>query len=154
MKKQFLQAAILGLFSTNLFAHGLHLFAQYDGKTLSGKAYYSDQSPAAETYFEVFETGKDQPIVESKTDKMGAFSLPISGNPPFKVVLEGEEGHRVEHIAEQFTQGLSSGEIALLREDIQKLKDKIYLHDILGGIGYIFGLFGVLALLRSKKGQA
>ena len=44
------QAVILGLFFTNsAMAHSLHLFADYDGNAISGKAYYSDQTPAAET---------------------------------------------------------------------------------------------------------
>jgi len=39
----------------------------------------------------------------------------------------------------------------LLREDIAHLKDKIYLHDILGGIGYIVGIAGLIALRNSRK---
>ena len=38
-----------------------------------------------------------------------------------------------------------------LCEDISKLKDKIYLHDIIGGIGYIVGIFGLWALIRASK---
>ena len=58
------QAVILGLFFTNsAMAHSLHLFADYDGNAISGKAYYSDQTPAAETYVEVIKTGETAPTV-------------------------------------------------------------------------------------------
>ena len=42
-------------------------------------------------------------------------------------------------------------EICNLNIDISKLKDKIYLHDIIGGIGYIVGIFGLWALIRASK---
>ena len=39
----------------------------------------------------------------------------------------------------------------LQREDISKLKDKIYLNDIIGGIGYIVGIIGLWALVSESK---
>ena len=45
----------------------------------------------------------------------------------------------------------SDNALMLVREDISKLKDKIYLHDIIGGIGYIVGIFGLWALIRASK---
>jgi len=38
-----------------------------------------------------------------------------------------------------------------LRREIQELKEKSGLRDILGGIGYIFGLLGLVAFLRERK---
>ena len=80
------QAVILGLFFTNsAMAHSLHLFADYDGNAISGKAYYSDQTPAAETYVEVIKTGETAPTVYGKTDASGHFSLPLNqtGTRPY-----------------------------------------------------------------------
>lgn len=49
---------LLGLCSVQtLFAHSLHLFAQNNGQQIDGKAYYSDQTPAAETYVEGYLQG-------------------------------------------------------------------------------------------------
>lgn len=45
----------------------------------------------------------------------------------------------------------SGADLMLLREDIAHLKDKIYLHDILGGIGYIVGIAGLIALRNARK---
>lgn len=146
----------------NAYAHALYVFAQYDGQQLSGKAYYSDMTPAAQTYLEVLRSGNDEPILTAKTDDKGAFNLPVSNvpNSALKVIVEGEEGHRAAVVADriqaQSTQN-NAAEFMQLREDIAHLKDKIYFHDILGGIGYIVGLVGLLAwfnVRKMKQGQS
>jgi len=38
------------LIAPHALAHALYVFAQYDGQTVTGKSYYSDMTPAAETY--------------------------------------------------------------------------------------------------------
>ena len=148
----FLTALFTWLCAPSALAHSLHVFAQYDGRTVSGKAYYSDMTPAAETYMEILQSGQDSPLLEGKTDRDGQFSYPI--NPPtegaIKVVIEGEEGHRASIVANRVSNN-SDNALMLVREDISKLKDKIYLHDIIGGIGYIVGIFGLWALVRASK---
>lgn len=42
-------------------------------------------------------------------------------------------------------------QVTPLRKEIQELKEKSGLRDLLGGIGYIFGLLGMLSLLREYK---
>ena len=70
--------ALLSLFFVaHAQAHALHVFAQYDGQMLSGKAYYSDMTPAAETYLEVQRSGVEEPILAGKTDAQGAFNLTV-----------------------------------------------------------------------------
>lgn len=150
MNKLF-QAVIFLLFSANLFAHGLHLSAQYDGEKISGKAYYSDQTPAVETYVEAVKQGENEPEVYGKTDKDGRFSLPLTQEGTFKVIIEGIEGHRAETLVQKMVTQNNTADIQLLREEIEQLKNKIYLRDIIGGIGYIFGLFGVITLLCNRK---
>jgi len=45
-------------------------------------------------------------------------------------------------------------QIMPLRKEISALKEKSGLRDIIGGIGYIFGLLGLAALLRERKMKA
>jgi hypothetical protein len=45
-------------------------------------------------------------------------------------------------------------QIKPLRKEIQALKEKSGLRDILGGIGYIFGLLGLVVFLRERKIKA
>ncbi|QPB42372.1 carboxypeptidase regulatory-like domain-containing protein [Rodentibacter haemolyticus] len=150
----FFTALLTVLYFPNAYAHALYVFAQYDGQTLSGKAYYSDMTAAAETYLEVFRSGANEPILNAKTDGKGAFNIavPDVANTALKVVVEGEEGHRVAVVADRVIPSNNNGaDLTLLREDIAHLKDKIYLHDILGGIGYIAGIAGLLAWWNARK---
>ena len=157
MKKVvFLTALFTWLCAPSALAHSLHVFAQYDGNTVSGKAYYSDMTPAAETYMEILQAGQDSPLLEGKTDRDGQFAYPINtaAEGAIKVVIEGEEGHRASIVANRVSAQAtnnSDNALMLVREDISKLKDKIYLHDIIGGIGYIVGIFGLWALIRASK---
>ena len=143
MKKiVFLTALFAACYLPNAYAHALYVFAQYDGQTLSGKSYYSDMTPAAETYLEVFRSGVSDPVLTGKTDRQGAFKLSIADVPhtTLKVV-----------VAHTSAENQSGADLMLLREDIAHLKDKIYLHDILGGIGYIVGIAGLIALRNARK---
>ncbi|PKF61591.1 cobalt ABC transporter permease [Psychromonas sp. psych-6C06] len=45
-------------------------------------------------------------------------------------------------------------QIKPLRQEIQALKEKAGLRDIIGAIGYIFGLLGLVAFLRERKLKA
>ena len=145
------------LVAPHALAHALYVFAQYDGQTVTGKSYYSDMTPAAETYVEVLRHGENQPLMTGKTDNRGYFHFPLVVEPKvaLKVVVEGEEGHRAAVVADRIIatpNTLASDEsLLLLREDIAQLRDKIYLHDILGGIGYIVGIAGIAAWLSARK---
>ena len=70
-------------------------------------------------------------------------------------MIEGEEGHRASIVANRVSaQATNNNDNALMlvREDISKIKKtKFYLHDIIGGIGYIVGIFGLWALIRASK---
>ncbi|OOH88813.1 hypothetical protein BMT54_08300 [Pasteurellaceae bacterium 15-036681] len=150
--KTLLQAVIFLIFSANVWAHGLFISAQYDGEKILGKAYYSDQSPAAETYVEAVKLGDTEPAVYGKTDAEGRFNLPLNQEGTFNVVIEGMEGHRAEtQVTKRISSQHNSADLQLLREEIEQLKNKIYLRDVLGGIGYILGIFGIVSLLRNKK---
>ncbi len=150
----FLTALCALLGAQSVFAHSLYLFAQYDGRTVSGKAYYSDMTPAAETYLEILQLGQTAPLLEGKTDSEGRFSYALDSEGTLKVVVEGEEGHKAAVVADRIspqTANHGDNDLMLVREDIAKLKDKIYLHDILGGIGYILGVIGIWALYRADS---
>ncbi|MGQ0286562.1 carboxypeptidase regulatory-like domain-containing protein [Pasteurellaceae bacterium 22721_9_1] len=145
--------ALLAVFSQSALSHSLYVIAQYDGKQITGKAYYSDMTPAAETYVEAYPQGQQDNIVSGKTDETGRFSLQASGEHLFKVVVEGEEGHRATVIANRIHQQAANNDNALilLREDIAQLRDKIYWRDVIGGIGYIVGIIGLWALWQSRR---
>lgn len=155
MKKRILiLSALLPLYTS---AHSLHLTAQQQGVQLQGDAYYSDMKPAAEHYVGVFKIDdKHTPIMESMTDKNGHIALTLPSPAKHILVVEGMEGHKVSLevpllAAADNMNAISQSEFQQLRKDIAQLQEKIYWRDILGGIGYIFGLFGAAVLWRQRN---
>ena len=101
------------LSAPHALAHALYVFAQYDGQAVTGKSYYSDMTPAAETYVEVVRHGENQPLLTGKTDNNGYFHLPLKVEPniALKVVVEGEEGHRATVVADRKSTRLNSSHL-------------------------------------------
>jgi nickel transport protein len=70
-----------------------------------------------------------------------AASAPASGDPPASTgadELATVVARQIEPLAEQ----------------LDSLEHSIRLHDVLGGVGYIVGIFGLFAFLRSRRGAA
>ena len=164
----------IGLVWSNMAsAHALHAVAQFDGEKISGNVYYSDGTPAQESYVEVFE--ENQPtsaLTSGKTNRQGFFSLPLSLPSRnqvsqnysqgdilgYTVIAYGVEGHLVKTDVQPLfssssasSSALDRDEIALLRADIAKLHHHLWLHDIIGGVGYLVGILGLWAFVRSHK---
>jgi nickel transport protein len=77
-------------------AHGLHLSAQPQADGIRGQAFYADGQPARREYVAVYGVDASQPLAESSTDADGRFSLPLAAAGTYRVVVEGDEGHRAE----------------------------------------------------------
>lgn len=148
-----LQVMILLIISPTLYAHSLHIFAQYQENRLQGRAYYSDMTPASQTYIAVFQDDKIVPLLEGLTDQQGYFTYDIpTKSPSLNIIVEGEEGHKatIEVNNSAFT-SLEQNELFILRQDINQLSHKLYWRDVIGGVGYILGIVGLWALWQSKK---
>lgn len=140
---------IIVIYSPFTKAHSLHLFAQYNDNQLSGNAYYSDNSPASGHYLAIYQA--DKLILEGITDSSGKFNYPLTLTPPITLVVEGEEGHKASTIIQQTQAVTEQTNLLLLREDIHQLTNKLFWRDVLGGIGYILGIFGLWALFYAKR---
>ncbi|MGC6248704.1 carboxypeptidase regulatory-like domain-containing protein [Bisgaard Taxon 45] len=148
---------LLCFFPQVVFAHALYVVAQQQGTQLQGDTYYSDMTPAAEHYVAVFnENDLKTPVIETMSDKKGHISITLPNDKSYVLVVEGAEGHKatlnVPKVASNTAVNMPScDEFTQLRKDIAQLAHKIYWHDILGGIGYIFGLVGLLLWRRQAK---
>ncbi|TEW52373.1 hypothetical protein [Psychromonas algicola] len=70
------------------------------------------------------------------------------------VSVNNDTPANVEQISVLMLEKAIAKQIKPLRKEIQSLKEKSGLRDILGGIGYIFGLLGLVAFLRERKLKA
>lgn len=153
-------------------AHALHIFALTDGQHLLGRAYFGENLPAVRE--EVMLYGERAELVaKTQTDETGRFVFELPKRQDYNVIIEGMEGHRAEyHLAAQEipentvpNMPTDSAELQTLiskavRQEVQPLREqldryslRVYWHDVLGGIGYIFGLAGLFFYFQAKRLQ-
>jgi nickel transport protein len=164
-------------------AHGVDLFARVEGGALVGSLRFADGTPAAAKVVRAF-APDGSVIAESLTDETGAFEMAVDRVTRYRLVGEAGEGHRgLYTVSEAEIRTAVSGdapeapgladsggaetEAALadveaavarqlgpLREQLHAHDRRVQLRDILGGIGYVFGLAGLLVLWRHRGGPS
>lgn len=155
--------SVLCTVSGEAAAHSLNLFVHGSGDgTVKGNAYFTGGDPARNLTVRV-EDSKGKPLGETTTDAEGNFSY--KADPSFgaiKFVVTTEDGHRAA-ASVQFNMpaldpaaapSVPNSEIAALHEAVQKLENRLWLRDVIGGIGYIFGIAGLWALLKTRRGSS
>jgi nickel transport protein len=139
-------------------AHALRLTAATSGGVISGHVFYSDETPAAGESVEL-QTPAGEVRHRVRSDATGRFVFPAVAPGAWRLVAEGEEGHRVEHgVVVSGPAGASSADLAALRadihalrEDLQRYEQRVRLGEVLGGLGLIAGLAGTLAWWRARR---
>ncbi|WP_093288899.1 carboxypeptidase-like regulatory domain-containing protein [Solimonas aquatica] len=152
-------ALLLSLaFASAAQAHALRLNAEATGEGVSGLAHYSDGSPARSELVYAYDQAAQQ-VARVRTDSDGRFLLPLTRAGRYRIVVEGEEGHRAE-LQLSYAPPDSAlatalrAELAPLREDIARLQQRTALADIVGGLGFIAGLFGAVAFWLARRPRA
>lgn len=144
---------LLAVASTVAGAHGLDVVAQQQGAVVTGRALYSDGTPAANDFVQV-RTAQGHPVISGLVGVDGRFRFEVAADGgPYRVVVEGEEGHRAQAEAARADASPASGgnDLRLVREDIAALRRQLWLHDVIGGIGYFLGVAGLLAYLAARR---
>ncbi len=149
-------------------AHGLRVSVQAQPDGVAGQAFYSDQTPAAGDRVELYAPpDAAEPIAHQASDAQGRFRFQAAPGRMYRVVVEGEEGHRSEAqimlapLPGSTAPGADAAalgavvrtELAPLREDLAHLETRIRLHDLIGGIGYLVGLVGLYAWWRARRSR-
>ena len=148
------------------FAHKINIFAYAEGKTITGSVYFSGGAKAKSVKVKIF--GPDGKLLgETITDADGAFSFEAHASCNHTFVVETADGHIARYTvrADELSAGGEGApgssaairQIALLRQELDRWEHTCRLRDVLGGIGYIFGIAGVafyfLGRRRNASGQ-
>ncbi len=160
------------------FAHKVNLFCYIEDDTVYGEGFFSQGNPVKESIVEVYEAESNALVATTKTNDTGMFSAPLHGAENIRVVLDAGMGHRTEYLLtqsraaeEQFAaatveesmqvpldyrkiEEIIQKEIRPLRDDIRRLEKQQSGPDvaaIVGGLGWIVGIFSLLYLLRKKN---
>jgi nickel transport protein len=154
-------------------AHKLKLFVTSEGAQILGDVYFSGGGKAQGVGGEV--RGPDGALVgKITTGTDGSFRFTAASRMDHVITVDGGDGHSVTATiaAADLPASLPAGAVAPqapppaemdaveaavarqirpLRQQLDAYEDKLRLHDILGGIGTIFGVFGVLAWLSARR---
>lgn len=159
-------------------AHRVNLFVYVEEDTVHAEGYFPDGAACRDCLVEVLELDSGEKLLEGATDEEGMFSFKLPGKGPLKVVLNAGMGHRDEYIlrepgtgSEEPRAGNAPEEIKLPESGLQAL-DRVLekrlkpmeqrlvrieqrlsrpgLTEVIGGIGFIVGIFGILLYLKGR----
>ncbi len=162
------------LFAAETAAHGISLFAAAEGQELKGEVSYHGGQGAAGVKVRI-QTTDGQLLAEVRTDEAGTFGYRAEAARDHLLVADTGDGHRAvlqieaEELAAAFeTGGLVSGardadlaavleqalarQLRPLRRELAEARRQAGLRDILGGIGYLFGIAGLALWWRYRRG--
>lgn len=162
------------------FAHKVTIFAWVEGDTIYTQSKFSGGKKAKGSLVTVFDMEGNR-LLEGTTDEKGECSFKIPQKTGLKVVLKASMGHMaewkipVEEIAaaqaSQNKMPETGGPSCFQREEIRRLIDESLdqklspiismlancqdrepgISEVMGGIGYIFGLVGVALYFASRR---
>lgn len=161
-------------------AHKLKVFAVTEGARIVGTAYFSGGGKAMNVPGQV-QAPDGMVVERIMTGGDGEFHVEARSRMDHTIMLETGDGHTASMVvsADDLPSWLPQGaspakpeaamavkaaprdldaveqavarQIAPLRRQLDAYEDKIRLHDLLGGIGVIFGVFGTVAWLNARK---
>lgn len=106
------------------------------------RAGYDNGEPAAWCEARVMAPGEEEPFLETTTDRNGVVLFAPDRDGEWKVEIDDGLGHRIEARV-RVTDG--AVRMAAAPPGVPRL------HGALAGLGLIFGIFGVWALIRTRS---
>lgn len=170
-------AVILVLAATQATAHRMDLSVRVVGNELHGTATFHGARPAVGAAVEVRDP-LGEVLARAVTGEDGRFQVPLTRRVPLEVVVEAADGHlarrsvsaealppelptAAEAAAAAQTESLNAlaerlagdtaSQLAPIHDRLAELEQRIWLRDVLGGVGYILGLAGVAAYMLSRR---
>lgn len=160
-------------------AHKVKIFATADDSTVNGYVYFPGGGRAQHATIIVTIPPNDTILATVQTNEQGEFSYVTQQVADHLFTVDTSDGHRADYVVKaselnpampsettveptidptatndkldsQLIEKIVYKQIQPLREQLEQYEEKIRIHDILGGIGYIFGIFGLMMYLRQK----
>ena len=141
------------------------------------EGYFSDGAPCKSSKIEVYTLEGDK-LLEGETNAEGEFSFPLTERRDLRIIMTGSMGHRAEtvikademsggedeaapppaetppppRIEESLRKAVQEGMRPLIRM-MEEERRRIRMSDIIGGIGYILGIWGTVMFILSRRRQ-
>ena len=164
-------ALALSLTATPAWAHKMKLFVTAEGNEVVGTLYFAGGDKAIGVKGEVL-AADGHVVAPLTTDSLGGFRYSPPDAKAYRLHFQSADGHMAEamigaassaEIRPSATPGLGAplSDAALdaaiarqlrpLREQIDSLDGRTRLSDLIGGAGFIFGLFGCFAWVQARR---
>ncbi|NWG05000.1 MAG: hypothetical protein HXY44_19280 [Syntrophaceae bacterium] len=133
------------LLNASAYAHSINYEVQQKG--ISVRVFYTEKDPASYSQYELFGPGDTEPHQIGRTDKNGFVSFFPERPGIWKIKVWGESSHGYHGV----TIDVKVDE-ALNLQSFSKPLAATHTKLIVG-ISLIFGIFGIYALLKSRRAQ-
>lgn len=161
------------LLATPVLGHQIHVVAHARGAMIQGEAYFRGKIPARNVKVTALDPA-GRIIGQTRTDEQGKFTLEAKYRCEHRLIVDTGDGHGAEctvaagqlpdslptrspatHAHLSPNEGRRSpadnqqlevirAEVAALRDELKQYEQRTRIRDVLGGIGYIFGLSGIV----------
>ena len=145
-------------------AHKLKLFVTSEGGQVSGSLYFAGGGKAGQLDGHVLDAA-GQVVARLRTGDDGTFSFTPPDGAAYRIRFESADGHMAEASIGAAATAISptvassapdidaalARQLRPLREQIDALENRTRLSDIIGGIGFIFGVFGCYAWIAARR---
>ena len=163
--------AVCGVWPRSAMAHSIDLFAKAVGDEIHGRVTYGDGSPVVGSTIEIswnaLDTSHeaDEHSATVQTNDAGEFRFKPRANAEHLFICRTADGHRAafsvqfgagadEDVSNSIDEKIDESVqryIGALQEQLHAYERQTRLRDVLGGIGYILGLAGVVALIKTRR---
>jgi nickel transport protein len=145
------------------YAHGIDLFAHVVDDEIHGKVTYSDGGPvrnvAIDVSWDLMDSTHESEVksVVVQTNDEGTFVFKPIVNAEHLLVCDTADGHRAAYSvvfggdASVDIDASVQRQLGALQEQLHAYEQQTRLRDVLGGIGYILGLAGIVALIKTRR---
>jgi nickel transport protein len=163
---------VLVCVETPAWAHKVHLFALVRGGRIEGEVYFEGGAPVRRAKIQVVDPD-GQELGTAEADDQGKFAFPVTRPVDHTLIAQAGFGHRARYTVAvaDLPPSVSAGEsaqvghawavelqelerqVAGLRRDIHHAQNRLWLRDVLGGVGYILGVSGLLFYVWGRRRQ-
>jgi len=150
--------AIVGCVLANAaHAHRISMFADFVDGEIRGTVVWGDGSAAVDVPVTI---ARDEShiVATVSTNDDGEFTYRPEESGEFLLTCRTDDGHlasltvgtRLSNASSETSAALEE-QVFELREQLAAFERRVWLRDILGGVGYILGLAGLLALIKTRR---
>ncbi|MBU8902420.1 MAG: hypothetical protein KOO69_06750 [Victivallales bacterium] len=143
--------------TANLYAHNIKIFAAQKSDNICGYVYSPGGVRIKNSTISVYKNTEF--ITKIKTDTKGTFKYKVADDANYRFVYS-KNGHLAEYSVNKpvgkkkskIDAGINNdSQIFAIKEQLDRIENTMRIRDIIGAIGYIFGVFGLIILLKKKK---